>query len=376
MWADERESRLMAGVLASLFLLWALLAAASHAFDVRPHLPWLPGLRLALVALPAAVGLWVTAEACDRVAPTPRAAATMAFVAGLSLLLFWRVNVLTPYIIVGFFGILTARIALVSDGLGPRLLWSTAAITAWAATIPYENYIALALSGGHFRDATFRAMDLDLFQGLLGVTDYVALFPLVREPNLLRAVENGYLSMAFIPFVVVFALYRKRDGLALPFIAGPLCYLLSAFVFALYPVFGPTCMYPESLRPEVRETLTGVLAASLHKEAFSILAGVSPVSAGSYFIGLPSMHAGLAAICQFAVRGTGALFWLLLPLNGMLVVSTVLLGHHYVADTVAGCALGWTVSTVVARWLSARRATEDRANCLVDAASVPGIQTS
>jgi membrane-associated phospholipid phosphatase len=350
MWADRGERAFMIGLLAVLAGAWVILATASKLLGVTPLEPWLPGVRLALVALPAGFGLWFVGELLERFVSNPRIAAALAATCGIAVLCMWRVNALTPYIIIALWGLLIARLALATDRLPSRFGWGLLALMCWAALVPHENYIALKLGGGQFHDATFRAMDFRIFHRILGIKDYEGAFPLVKNPIALRILENGYLTMAFQPFVAILCLYRRRLGMAQLFIAGPLCYLIAAIVFAAYPVLGPIFCYADAFDPKMHDSTTWIVSAALRTETQAALRGSAAVSGGAYFIGLPSMHAALAAICQYASRRTAA-FWVLLPLNLALLASTVLLGYHYLADALTGLLLGVLASITVEHWL-------------------------
>jgi membrane-associated phospholipid phosphatase len=356
MWADRQERDFMMGLLATLAGAWIVLATTSKVLGVTPLVPWVPGASLALVALPAGFGLWFLAELLERFVPNRRAAAGLAATSAVLLLCFWRVNALTPYVIVGLWGLLIGRMALARDRLPSRFGWGLVALMIWAALVPHENYIALKLGGGRFHDDAFRSMDFRFFHALIGLQDYAGAFPLVRNPLVLRILENGYLTMAFQPFFAILCLYRRRLGMAQLFIAGPLCYLIAGIVFAVFPVAGPIFFYADAFPPGMHDSMTWRVSVALKHEMYAALSGSAAVSGGGYFIGLPSMHAALGAICQYAARGRPTVFWILLPLNVALMASTVLLGFHYVLDTTTGLLLGAGVSVAIEWWLNARNA--------------------
>jgi membrane-associated phospholipid phosphatase len=51
---------------------------------------------------------------------------------------------------------------------------------------------------------------------------------------------------------------------------------------------------------------------------------------------VPSLHAGLALLFHLTLWPSRTVFWLVLPINLLITLSTFLLGYHYVVDTVAG----------------------------------------
>jgi PAP2 superfamily len=345
----------MTRLLVILACVWAVLAATSRVMHAMPVVPWSPGIGLTLVVFPAGFGIWFAGEVLDRVLPGRAWVPLVAGCFGTALLLFWQVGTLTPYIVIGLWGLLIARLALATDGMARKFGWGLVALTLWAAAVPYENYIALKLGGGHFHDATFRAMDYWVLHAVTGLKDYSGAFPLTRDPLLLRVLANGYLTMAFQPFVAILCLYPRRYGLAQLFIAGPACYVIAAAIFAAYPVFGPIFLYADTFDPHMHDSMAWVVSAGIRNELNAALAGSATATGGAYFIGLPSMHVALGTICQHAAWESGAVFWILLPLNIALISSTLLLGFHYLADIIAGLLLGWSVSVLVARWLASHR---------------------
>jgi membrane-associated phospholipid phosphatase len=132
-----------------------------------------------------------------------------------------------------------------------------------------------------------------------------------------------------------------------------LCYLAGIVVFVIYPTLGPFVVYPESLTPAYRFTLTGTLMATLAAEYYAAVQGTSVTGFG-YFIAMPSLHAAIATLCQCIFTSRRALFWLFVPVNMLLVGSTVVLGYHYIVDVPTGMLLGATVYRVRFRARPAR----------------------
>lgn len=62
---------------------------------------------------------------------------------------------------------------------------------------------------------------------------------------------------------------------------------------------------------------------------------IAPTTLDGGLIALPSFHAIWAWLCLYAVRGWPIIFFTLLPVNCLLILSCVLLGWHYFLDIVS-----------------------------------------
>src|SRR5690242_21463018 len=57
-------------------------------------------------------------------------------------------------------------------------------------------------------------------------------------------------------------------------------------------------------------------------------------------ISFPSMHAAVAIIVPYTLRWNRWLFWPIAALDAVMLVSAVPSGNHYLADVIAGVAIG------------------------------------
>jgi membrane-associated phospholipid phosphatase len=116
-------------------------------------------------------------------------------------------------------------------------------------------------------------------------------------------------------------------------------------VFLVYPTVGPCIFAPALFRETFHGTLTWGFMERMASEYAAVVQGRT-ANGTAYFVALPSLHVAMAVVLQLAVRPSPAHFWLLMPVNGLLAASTVLLGYHYVLDLPAGVAtglLGWAL---------------------------------
>jgi hypothetical protein len=74
-------------------------------------------------------------------------------------------------------------------------------------------------------------------------------------------------------------------------------------------------------------------------------------------VGFPSFHMVMVLIVAYAARATGAVGWLVAGWSGLVAVSTIPNGGHYLVDLIGGTLL-WLVVVVGARMLDARAATQ------------------
>ena len=116
------------------------------------------------------------------------------------------------------------------------------------------------------------------------------------------------------------------------------CYVIGLLVFLLYPAVAPDVYYPESLRADYLGTSTAALGRNLAAD-YSALGRGLPLNGFGYFVALPSLHVAMALLSQALLHAFPLHFWTFLPVNLLLIVSTVVLGHHYVVDVPAGALL-------------------------------------
>jgi membrane-associated phospholipid phosphatase len=306
---------------------------------IRPVIP-----RVLLLLLPSLVplafGITAAAALLDRwLGRRTRSTPIVAVLTGLLLVCAFRPGDAAVQVAnLILFGILVAQLA---NGLHRNLLtpiaWSLVVITIGFATIWNLNYLALRAVGDRLHDPAMRQLDLALYRSLAGhAVEYEGLFPRVRSPFAFRVLENAYTMLFTEIVVVVFAIARQRERLVRHLAAMFGFYALGIVVFLLYPVVGPPLYYPHSFVDTYRSSMTYVFMHSSFLD-FSAVRHLSPPLTGfGYFVGVPSLHAGLALLFQLNLWPSRTVFWLVLPINLLITLSTFLLGYHYVVDTVAG----------------------------------------
>jgi hypothetical protein len=82
----------------------------------------------------------------------------------------------------------------------------------------------------------------------------------------------------------------------------------------------------------------------LMAEEFQHLQTGGKLTGMGYFVALPSLHVAVAVLVQMTFRRTPLLFWTWLPITVLVILSTNLLGYHYLVDLPAGLLLGFSLA--------------------------------
>jgi membrane-associated phospholipid phosphatase len=335
------------GLVGVLFSTWVASLAASAVVGATPVIPWRFLLALLLFALPLAYAANLVAAGIDRAGARRPALVSIAGVtAGLVFVAVFDIQ--SRLIIVLALVLLVAFLWRLWRSFGGATLatFSLAAIVLALgfAAVRNLNYVAAVLTTHRLHDATFRDVDLMAYRWLFGPdAQYLALFPLVRSRFLFRLFENAYCALFVELIALVLAFVGARRHVMTILGSVFLCYFAGLAIFLMVPTLGPFVVYPESLAASYYPaTLTGTLMANLVAEYHAAAQG-GAVNGFGYFIGMPSLHAAIATLCQLIFAERRALFWLFLPVNLLLVLSTVILGYHYLADVPAGMAVATAV---------------------------------
>lgn len=339
---------------------------------IRATPPWQILFPFAAVALPYAYCLarpllGIGGFLRRRAALVP---ATGALLGVLALLFLPQLGQRLGMVLLLFYGLLAIDARRLPAGYAHGLVAALLAISLGLATVCNINYLLAPTISGGLRDQALMRLDLRLYEWLLArPLSHQALFPLVRSPLAFHVLETAY-QMLFAEFVLVVLvlLWERRDPtrfLRTVFLS----YFAAAIAFAVYPVVGPCIYYPDSFGATFQSTATHHLMRRLTAEFAAAVAG-EPGSGLAYFIAIPSLHAALAVICQRFLAPAPLIFWTFAPVNAAVLLSTVLLGYHYLIDIPCGVVLGlgaiWTIERVrervperAARERRARQATPD-----------------
>ncbi|MBV9568846.1 MAG: phosphatase PAP2 family protein [Hyphomicrobiales bacterium] len=213
---------------------------------------------------------------------------------------------------------------------------ATAFMLAFAATTGVLTYPAAA-TGAATRDEMFVA-----FERLIGVDWRALVEAMTASPVLNTGLTLAYLSsLPQIPLTILVLGFAGRDERLATYLSLlPATLMGTILLFALAPAFGPIPSYGidgelyERLGPGGKDFLPDFLALRQGHFAGFDLGKMQGV------VTFPSFHCVLAVLTAWAlapIRWIGASAILL---NGIVVVSTVPVGGHYIADIVAGLAIG------------------------------------
>jgi membrane-associated phospholipid phosphatase len=335
------------GALRRLLILFAALALAGGVtmslLGFRPVIPWGFVAYLALL-IP---GTWAVAQLLLAGARWKGPAAVwfgigvFAIVAGTILP---SVVVFAMYLAaIGAFG---SVLVLNRRAIAPPALLAFVGVVLGNTWVWCGQYLLLTSVRARMLDNVFEAGDLWLYQTVLARSlRYTGWFPLVSG-HALAIFELAYMS--FFPqillavFMVGNAPRRQVEYLSRLFT----CYAVAMLMFLIVPVAGPYLADPASVRTALPMTTLVMHFGQLEFDA--IRHGLQPVTGFGNFVGFPSVHAALAVLFQVTLwPNDRAAFWALLPINAVLTCATVVLGYHYVVDTIAGLALGGIVTYAV-----------------------------
>lgn len=226
-------------------------------------------------------------------------------------------------------------------------LWSLTgtlmSLTVGLGIVWNVNYLLVPRLVAFLHDPALMELDLAFYQWVFGrPVNYRNLFPLLDSPAVFRVMENAYHTIFVETLAVLLALHWTRGNPARFLRTVFLCYLIALVVFYTYPAVGPCIYYPATFRVEYEPTMTSQLMRKLADEFGAAVQG-GPTDGFAYFIAIPSLHAALALLCQWALAGSKLIFWTFLPVNVGVILSTVLLGYHYVIDIPLGLLLAVAV---------------------------------
>jgi PAP2 superfamily len=323
------------------------------AIGLVPTVPWGFLALMTMVVLPLAIFLaeigYLVEARCARhhVPLVPIALALGVAVTWLHRLQAPLVQIVAAGILLWMgVGIARRRVAWI----GP-VVWSLGVLTLGYGTIWNLNYVAARAAVGSVHDAVLRDIDLAWYGWLGGrpLTTIRGLFPLTDSRATFTLLENAYAMLFTEVGLVIFVLIRARASLPRFFVTLFSCYAIGLLVFVVYPTVGPCIFEPDSFRAAFHDTFTYTLMQRMAQE-YAAVGGGATGKGAAYFVALPSLHVAVATILQRALAVSRAHFWMMAPVNLFLVVSTVVLGYHYLVDVPAGVAVGLLVA-----WWGERR---------------------
>lgn len=200
-------------------------------------------------------------------------------------------------------------------------------------------------------DPELRAIDLKLYSLWYGPgVDLTGLFPLVHNHVILRLLDNAYAIL--IPEVMLLAfLFSQETGEAAvsKYLRRLFAYyLVGILIYLCFPVNGPCLYFPEQVDLS-RSLPNSVTFTNGMLHDFRVAKQGGQLAGFGYFIAVPSLHVLVGIYLQHILRPFRALFRVFLPVNILLCLSTIVLGYHYLLDSVAALAV-YLAMNVFFRW--------------------------
>lgn len=178
-------------------------------------------------------------------------------------------------------------------------------------------------------DAALQRWDQALHFDTAAVIAWTAAHPLLRR-FLDLCYESTDVQVALAPLAAGFAFDRKRMRVYL--YAFVYAFLLGGLFYYLFPSSGPATVYQSPHFAYVQQLTSAKFFWVHHRLPVTTMWGG--------MIAFPSFHVMWAVITTYAALPYRKLFWGIAALNILVVLSTLLLGWHYLVDVPSGILLG------------------------------------
>jgi membrane-associated phospholipid phosphatase len=158
-----------------------------------------------------------------------------------------------------------------------------------------------------------------------------------RCPALLKLLDGAYATFTsqLIGAVLVLVVANRTRDLDRFFITFVCATFIAEIASVLVPTLGPIWALAGNVKftnlPTIgRATGETILALRHGTLKFIDMESINGI------ISFPSLHAAVAVLVPFGLRWNKPLFWPIAVLDGIMLVSTVPSGNHYVADVLGG----------------------------------------
>jgi membrane-associated phospholipid phosphatase len=228
--------------------------------------------------------------------------------------------------------------------IGP-MTGGLAALT-WSGLIAAISALAALRTGAPFIDPSLARVDT-----IIGLSTPTFVSWVAPYSNITCILAFAYDSTVPMVFASVILLSLKRREIVmweLCFVfaaTAPLCALLTAIA----PAVGPFTYY--SIRPDVLAMLpkgSGLYFLPILEAYHSRSLSIVDVRHLEGVVTFPSFHAIMALMTAYALRNMRALTFLAWTWSGIILISTIPIGGHYVIDIIGG-AMVWAVITLSVR---------------------------
>ena len=335
----------MGRLLGILTCLFAVTLTALFSVGFHPVIPWTFLLLITFVIVPYSYGVTKAVFFLETWFPlAPRFIPPVGIFIGLTLTFAYRMgNPFFQFACLLLFIIVIRDCLHIKPGFPRFLVGNILALFLGYGAVWNSNYLLARLTVNRLHDPTLMKADLAFYSWICGrPVDKVGLFPLFESRLLFSILENAYLMLFAEIFVVLFVLHRMKEKIVPFFSCVFVCYFLGLTFFFLYPVVGPCILYPETFRYVFHETQTYHLMRGMASEYLAVTHTAS-LNGFGYFVAIPSLHVAIAVLIQRFLYVSPFHFYIFLPVNVLLSVSTFLLGYHYFLDFPSGILLALAV---------------------------------
>lgn len=132
-------------------------------------------------------------------------------------------------------------------------------------------------------------------------------------------------QMCYIPLLII--IFRKKELIGEYFCLLLISALLGFSIYYFFPTIGPASIFGGPSFTEAQYA-TGLKFSEIHHH-------IQPSTLDGGLIALPSFHVIWAWFCLYLLKPWKWLFFIMLPVNCLLIISCVLLGWHYPSDILA-----------------------------------------
>jgi membrane-associated phospholipid phosphatase len=190
---------------------------------------------------------------------------------------------------------------------------------------------------GAMADLPLRDGEMIAFERHLGFDWLQIMGALDRWPAVLKLLDGAYATFTsqLIATVLVLVIARRRSELDRFFITFVCATVIAVTASAFVPTVGPMSALAGNVEFANLATLgraTGETVMALRHGALKTI----ELDAINGIISFPSLHAAVAVIVPFTLRWNKPLFWPIAALDGVMLISAVPSGNHYVADVLGG----------------------------------------
>lgn len=236
----------------------------------------------------------------------------------------WQWLLLAPLIVVMF------GIAKVARDMAPRLAYFTRYYTLYYLIV---TSMSLFLNGIQYTPFPTIDQTLGHWDLVLGINT-PALLAWTAEHSWIKSLfivsyNTTTTELFFLPMVLAILLLRRQLNEYLLSIS--ISIIIGGMIYYFWPTAAPVSIF-HSVNFLADQQATALKFYQIHHY-------IQPTTTQGGMIAFPSLHVVYAIVCTYVVRNK---WWLFIPLaiiNFITIVSTVMLGWHYLIDALGGIVL-------------------------------------